>query len=52
VPLTLSEVDLHATAQAIAVLHRMRTVQGGRPSCLLVPSKVDRRTSLGRQAST
>jgi hypothetical protein len=28
------------------------TAQGGRPSCLLVPSKVDRRTSLGRQAST
>jgi chromosome partitioning protein len=52
VPLTLSEVDLHATAQAIAVLHRMRAVRGGRPSCLLVPSKVDRRTSLGRQAST
>ena len=52
VPLTLSEVDLHATAQAIMVLHRMRAVRGGRPSCLLVPSKVDRRTSLGRQAST
>jgi chromosome partitioning protein len=52
VPLTLSEVDLHATAQAIAVLHRMRTVRDGRPSCLLVPSKVDRRTALGRQAST
>jgi chromosome partitioning protein len=52
VPLTLSEVDLHATAQAIAVLHRMRAVRSGRPSCLLVPSKVDRRTSLGRQAST
>jgi chromosome partitioning protein len=52
VPLTLSEVDLHATAQAIAVLHRMRAVRSGRPSCLLVPSKVDRRTSVGRQAST
>jgi chromosome partitioning protein len=50
VPLTLSEVDLHATAQALAVLHRMRAVRGGRPACLLVPSKVDRRTSLGRQA--
>lgn len=50
VPLTLSEVDLHATAQALAVLHRMQAVRGGRPSCLLVPSKVDRRTSLGRQA--
>ena len=52
VPLTLSEVDLHATAQAIAVLHRMRAVRDGRPSCLLVPSKVDRRTSVGRRASS
>jgi chromosome partitioning protein len=51
VPLTLSEVDLHATAQALVVLHRMRRARDGRPSCLLVPSKVDRRTSLGRQAS-
>jgi hypothetical protein len=51
VPLTLSEVDLHATAQALAVLHRMRRVRDGRPSCLLVPSKIDRRTSLGRRAS-
>ena len=50
VPLTLSEVDLHATAQALAVLHRMRVVRSGRPACLLVPSKVDRRTALGRQA--
>jgi chromosome partitioning protein len=50
VPLTLSEVDLHATAQALAVLHRVQAVRGGRPPCLLVPSKVDRRTSVGRQA--
>jgi chromosome partitioning protein len=50
VPLTLSEVDLHATARALAVLHRMRKMRDGRPACLLVPSKVDRRTSLGRQA--
>jgi chromosome partitioning protein len=50
VPLTLSEVDLHATAQALAVLQRVRGVRQGRPSCLLAPSKVDRRTSLGRQA--
>ena len=50
VPMTLSEVDAHATAQALAVLHRTRAVRDGSPSCLLVPSKVDRRTSLGRQA--
>jgi chromosome partitioning protein len=50
VPLTMSEVDLHATAQALALLHRMRRMRAGRPACLLVPSKVDRRTALGRQA--
>jgi chromosome partitioning protein len=49
VPLTLSEVDLHATAQALAVVHRTRRLRDGRPSCLLVPSKVDRRTTLGRR---
>jgi chromosome partitioning protein len=49
VPLTLSEVDLHATAKALAVLHRTRRMRDGRPSCLLVPSKVDRRTTLGRR---
>jgi chromosome partitioning protein len=50
IPLTLSEVDLHATAQALAVLHRVQAARRGPPSCLLVPSKVDRRTSVGRQA--
>ena len=50
VPLTLSEVDLHATAQALAVLHRVQSVRRGPPACLLVPSKVDRRTAVGRQA--
>jgi chromosome partitioning protein len=50
VPLTLSEVDLHATAQALAVLHRVQSVRKGPPACLLVPSKVDRRTAVGRQA--
>lgn len=50
VPLTLSEVDLHATAQALAVLHRVQAVRRGPPACLLVPSKVDRRTSVGRHA--
>jgi chromosome partitioning protein len=50
IPLTLSEVDLHATAQALAVLHRVQAARRGSPPCLLVPSKVDRRTSVGRQA--
>jgi hypothetical protein len=50
VPVTPSAVDLHATAQALAVLHRMRGARQGRPACLLVPSKVDRRLSQGRNA--
>jgi chromosome partitioning protein len=50
VPVTPSAVDLHATAQALAVLHRMREAREGRPSCLLVPSKVDRRLAQGRKA--
>jgi chromosome partitioning protein len=51
VPVTPSAVDLHATAQALAVLHQIRGARGGRPACLLVPSKVDRRLAHGRKAS-
>jgi chromosome partitioning protein len=50
VPVTPSAVDLHATAQALAVLHRVRAARAGRPACLLVPSKVDRRLAQGRKA--
>jgi chromosome partitioning protein len=49
-PVTPSGVDLHATAQALAVLHRVRAARNGRPACLLVPSKVDRRLAQGRKA--
>jgi hypothetical protein len=50
VPVTPSAVDLHATAQALAELHRVREAREGRPACLLVPSKVDRRLAHGRRA--
>jgi chromosome partitioning protein len=50
VPVTPSAVDLHATAQALAVLHRVRGARDSRPACLLVPSKVDRRLAQGRKA--
>jgi chromosome partitioning protein len=50
VPVTPSAVDLHATAQALAVLQQVRGARGGRPACLLVPSKVDRRLAHGRKA--
>ena len=53
VPVTPSEVDLRATAKALELLRRARTSRGGeRPACMLVPSKVDRRTALGRRATT
>lgn len=50
VPVTPSAVDLHATAQALAVLHHMREAREGRPACLLVPSRVDKRLAQGRKA--
>jgi chromosome partitioning protein len=50
VPVTPSAVDLHATAQALVVLHRMREARNGLPACLLVPTKVDRRLAQGRKA--
>src|SRR5690606_35229012 len=50
VPVTPSAVDLHATAQALAVLHHMRESREGRPACLLVPSRVDKRLAQGRKA--
>jgi chromosome partitioning protein len=50
VPVTPSAVDLHATAQALAVLRQMRETRDGRPACLLVPSKVDKRLAQGRKA--
>jgi chromosome partitioning protein len=50
VPVTPSAVDLHATAQALAVLHRMREAREGRPACLMVPSRVDKRLAQGRKA--
>ncbi|HET6518926.1 MAG TPA: ParA family protein [Geminicoccaceae bacterium] len=53
VPVTPSGADLRATTKALELLRRARATRGGeRPACMLVPSKVDRRTSLGRRATT
>ncbi|WP_158284646.1 ParA family protein [Azospirillum sp. TSO35-2] len=50
VPVTPSGADLKATCKAIDLLRNARKVRsGGKPSCLLVPSKVDRRTAVGRE---
>jgi chromosome partitioning protein len=50
IPVTPSGVDLRATGKALDLLRRARAVRGGsRPACMLVPSRVDRRTAIGRR---
>jgi len=50
IPVTPSGVDLRATGRALDLLRRARTVRGTeRPACMLVPSRVDRRTAIGRR---
>jgi len=50
VPVTPSGVDLRATGKALELLRRARAVRGAdQPACLLVPSRVDRRTAIGRR---
>lgn len=50
VPTTPSLVDLRATAKVLNLLAEARAERGEKkPECLLIPSKVDRRTSVGRE---
>jgi chromosome partitioning protein len=50
IPVTPSGVDLRATGKALDLLRRARAVRGAtRPACMLVPSRVDRRTAIGRR---
>ena len=50
IPVTASGVDLVATRAAVDLIQQARTVRrGGGPKCLIVPSKIDRRTDAGRQ---
>lgn len=50
IPVTPSGVDLRATGRALDLLRRARAVRGAdRPACMLVPSRVDRRTAVGRR---
>ena len=50
VPVTASGADILATEKALALLKEARQVRGdGKPACLVVPSKVDRRTAAGRE---
>jgi chromosome partitioning protein len=50
IPVTPSGVDLRATGRALDLLRRARAVRGAaKPACMLVPSRVDRRTMIGRR---
>jgi chromosome partitioning protein len=50
VPVTASGVDLIATRAAVELIREARLVRrSGGPRCLVVPSKIDRRTDAGRQ---
>lgn len=50
IPVTPSGVDLRATGKALDLLRRARAVRGSdNPACMLVPSRVDRRTTVGRR---
>lgn len=50
VPVTPSGADIKATSKAIDMLRQARSVRGnGKPGCLLVPSRVDRRTAAGKE---
>jgi chromosome partitioning protein len=50
VPVTASGVDLVATRAVIDLIQQARVLRrSGLPKCLVVPSKIDRRTDAGRQ---
>jgi len=50
IPVTASGVDLVATRAAVELILHARTVRrSGGPKCLIVPSKIDRRTDAGRR---
>jgi chromosome partitioning protein len=49
VPVTPSGIDLAATGCALEVLQKARAMRGPtKPACMLTPSRVDRRTAIGR----
>jgi chromosome partitioning protein len=50
IPVPPSGMDVRATNAAIALLRQARKVRGkDKPACLLVPSRVDRRTAAGKE---
>ena len=50
VPVTASGVDLVATEAVVSLIRQARLMRrSGAPKCLVIPSKIDRRTDAGRQ---
>jgi chromosome partitioning protein len=50
IPVTASGIDLVATQAAVELVREARRIRrSGSPQCLIVPSKIDRRTDAGRQ---
>lgn len=48
VPVTPSAIDLRAIARTLKRLKQVQQQRGNRPTCLLVPNRVDQRTAVGR----
>ena len=50
IPVTASGADLAATLKALNLVHELRNARDdGGPACIMVPSKIDTRTALGRE---
>jgi chromosome partitioning protein len=50
IPVTASGIDLISTEEQLKMVHNVRSTRDGRrPRVLLVPSRVDKRTSVGRE---
>ena len=50
IPVTASGADLAATLKALELVHQMREAREDEgPACIVVPSKIDSRTALGRE---
>lgn len=52
VPVNPSGIDFHSTASFISLLKKSRKVRGSpRPYCLIVPNRLDRRTTISQKLS-
>jgi len=51
IPVTPSGADFTATRKLLSLLQDARALRNGSPKALMVPSRVDRRTSFGKEVS-